>query len=94
MEVSVRELKNHLSEYLRRAAAGEEVVVTSHARPIARLCALPAPPETEAESLARLRAQPWVRPAQGDGMLHLPRPRLKRGPGEKTVAEMVVEDRD
>ncbi len=94
MEVSVRELKDHLSEYLRRAAAGEEIVVTSHARPIARLSGFVGEALSEEEqALARLRAQPWVSPAQIDGGLHLPRPRLKLEPGEKTVAERVVEDR-
>ena len=43
MKVSVRELKDHLSEYLRRVEAGEEVVVTSHKREVARL----VPPAAE-----------------------------------------------
>jgi len=33
MQVAVRELKNQLSELLKRAEAGEEIVVTSHGRP-------------------------------------------------------------
>jgi prevent-host-death family protein len=37
LEVTVRELKNHLSEYLRRAQAGEVIIVTSRKKPIARL---------------------------------------------------------
>ena len=37
MQVAVRELKDRLSELLRRAEAGEEIVVTSHGRPVARL---------------------------------------------------------
>jgi len=37
MRTSVRGLRDHLSDYLRRAAAGEEVVVTSHNRPLAKL---------------------------------------------------------
>jgi prevent-host-death family protein len=42
--VSVSKLKASLSEYLAKAQAGEEVVITSRNRPIARL--LPAaPPE-------------------------------------------------
>lgn len=93
MEVSVRELKDHLSEYLRRAEAGEVIVVTSHARPVAQLCAPQAAVETEEQALEWLRAQPWVRPAKRKGGLRLPRPLLKIGPGEKTVAEMVIEDR-
>jgi len=35
--VGVRELKNQLSAYLERAKAGEEITVTQHGRPIARL---------------------------------------------------------
>jgi prevent-host-death family protein len=37
MEVGVRELRAHLSRYLKRVAAGEEIVVTERGRPVARL---------------------------------------------------------
>ncbi len=37
MRTSVRELKDHLSDYLRRVQQGEEIVVTSHNRPVAKL---------------------------------------------------------
>jgi len=37
MEVDVGELKVELSEYLGRAAAGEQVVVTDRGSPIARI---------------------------------------------------------
>jgi prevent-host-death family protein len=37
MNVGIRELKAHLSEYVARAAGGEEVVVTDRSRPVARL---------------------------------------------------------
>jgi prevent-host-death family protein len=37
MEVSVRELKDHLSEYLRRVERGERLVVTDRKRPIAEI---------------------------------------------------------
>lgn len=43
--VSVRELRDHLSEYLRSVEAGATVIVTSHNRPVARLVAAEAPPE-------------------------------------------------
>ena len=35
--VGVRDLKNRLSAHLDRVKAGEEIVVTEHGRPIARL---------------------------------------------------------
>jgi len=44
-QVSVRDLKTHLSQWLARAQAGEVVEVTSHRRPIARITAVkPANP--------------------------------------------------
>jgi len=66
MKVSVRQLKNRLSEYLRRVQAGEEIIVTSHGEPIGRLVG-PTPPSVDpgADALARLRAQPWIRPGNG-----------------------------
>lgn len=33
----IRELKNNLSRFLRRVAAGERILVTAHGRPIAEL---------------------------------------------------------
>lgn len=96
MEVPVRELKSRLSEFLRRVAEGEEVVVTSHGKEVARLV---APRNTrrrivvdEAELMARIRRLPGVRPGV-DKRLPLPRPRLRIRKGEKTLAEMVIEDR-
>jgi prevent-host-death family protein len=37
--VSVAEAKNHLSELLVRVEAGEEIAVTRHGKPVARLVA-------------------------------------------------------
>ena len=41
MDVGVRELKQHLSEYLERAAAGEVIRVTDRGRPRAILAPVP-----------------------------------------------------
>jgi len=37
MQVSIRELKNHLSEYLHRVEAGEDIQVERRHVPVARL---------------------------------------------------------
>jgi prevent-host-death family protein len=37
MLIGVRELKANLSEHLRRAAGGEEIIVTDRNRPVARI---------------------------------------------------------
>lgn len=96
MEISVRELKSHLSEYLRRVAAGEEVIVTSHGKAVARLVALRSERRSRTseleEAVALLRSQPWVRP--GKGQLRLPKIVLRLKPGEKTLAKIVGEERE
>ncbi|MFQ5754567.1 MAG: type II toxin-antitoxin system Phd/YefM family antitoxin [Acidiferrobacterales bacterium] len=89
MEISIRELKNHLSKYLRRVAAGEEVIITSHNHPVARLIAV-TKKGREANALARrLRALPGVR---WNGK----RPRggqLRPKVTGKTAGDLVLEDR-
>ena len=95
MEISVRELKSRLSEYLRKVAAGEEVVVTSRGKEVARL----SPPRarrraasTQAELIARFRNLPWLRPGSGEKPA-LPKPLIRIRKGEKTLAEIVSEQR-
>lgn len=96
MEVSVRELKSRLSEYLRRVAEGDEVVVTSHGREVARLVAPRSRQRKaaadEAELVARIRRMPGVRPG-ADKRPPLPSPRTRIREGEKTLSEIVSEDR-
>lgn len=95
MEISVRELKSRLSEYLRTVAAGGEVVVTSRGKAVARLVGPRATrrrrPAGVDEALALLRSQPWIRP--GRGKPRLPRYVTRLKPGEKTLAEIVSEER-
>ena len=95
MEISVRELKSRLSETLRRVTAGEQVVVTSRGKEVARLL----PPRarrgkalSEADLIDRFRRLTGVRPGSG-GKPALPKPLLRIGKGEKTLAEIVSEQR-
>lgn len=48
MRVSVTEAKGQLTELVRRAEAGDEVVLTRHGRPIVRLVPVHRPPDAEA----------------------------------------------
>jgi len=43
MEVGIRDLKDRLSEYLRRAEAGEEILVISHGQAIMRMTGIRTP---------------------------------------------------
>ncbi len=44
-QVGTRELKNKLSEYMRRVKAGETIIVTEHGRTIGQI--IPVKPTTE-----------------------------------------------
>jgi prevent-host-death family protein len=82
-DVGVRELKQHLSEYLDRAEGGEVVRVTDRGRPKALLVPLPG----------RLRlddgiARGWVTPAS----TVLPAG-PQRYPARRTVLDVLSEDR-
>lgn len=94
MEVSVRELKNRLSEYLRRAQAGEEIVVTSRGKPVGRLLGpRREPADPEAEALERLLAQPWIRPGNGKKVRGSDRP-IEWPKDEKPLSQLILEDRE
>ena len=71
----VTELKASLSEALARVKAGEEILVTEHGRPIAKIVPLPsAAPEAATDELVRagiLRAPEGV---LDDEFWRLPRP--------------------
>lgn len=47
LHAGVREVKDHLSEYLRRVRAGERVVITDRGRPIAAIVGVEADPANE-----------------------------------------------
>ena len=75
--VGVRELKNQLSSYLDRVKAGEEITVTEHGRPIARLTSM-AP---DVDRRAALVEAGIVRPASATRR-RLPPRRVKLAPGD------------
>ena len=63
-QVGIRELKAHLSAYVKWAEAGHDITITDHGRPAARLV---APDPTRADVMqASLRlaiAEGWISPA-------------------------------
>jgi prevent-host-death family protein len=84
--VAVRELKNRLSEYLRKVKAGERVVITERGRAIAMISAAEIPVDKDIEALVRERAARWT----GGKPQGARRPAKIKGP---SVAEAVIEDR-
>ena len=78
-EVGVRDLKNHLSRYLDRVKRGEQIIVTEHGKPIARLTAV----DESTDRLAALVASGAVRP---------PTSRQRTRPGQRIKAKGSVSD--
>ncbi len=84
MDVGVRELKQHLSEYLARAARGEIIRITERGVPKVQLMPLPG--------LGRLGQgveEGWVRPAVAGRALVA----VGRFDAERAVLEVLAEDR-
>lgn len=93
IKVGIRELKAHLSEYLRKVKEGEDLTITEHGKDIAVLKPLPAAKSRTREFLEELAAK---------GIVTLPKPGRRkpfgarkpvRLPPGKTVSEAVLEDR-
>ena len=85
--VAVRELKNRLSEYLRKVKAGERVVITERGRAVAMISAAAATPLDEGiEAMVRERMARWA----GGKPRGARRPPKIKGP---SVARAVIEDR-
>lgn len=84
--VAVRELKNKLSEYLRRVKAGERVVVTERGKPVAMISTAGGPVNEGIEAMIREHAARWG----GGKPRGARRPPKIKGP---SVADAVIQDR-
>lgn len=92
MEAGIRELKDHLSRYIRRIEAGERISVTAHGRVVAEL--VPPGPGSRTSPARRwdeLIAAGVLHPPieSGDPFEDWPDIRLPRG----TAAELIDSDR-
>ncbi len=86
MDVGVRELKQHLSAYLDRAAAGERIQVTDRGRPRALIVPLPG-----GDNLQRGLDEGWITAAPEPGDISTT---WSRSSSELRVADAIAEDRD
>ena len=83
MEVGIRELRDHLSQYIQQVEAGDEVVVTDRGRAVARVV-----PIKGARAIDRLIAEGLVTP--GTSRKRRARPRAKT---VGTVSDLVADQR-
>jgi len=83
--VGLKTLKNKLSEYVRRAAAGETIVITDRNRVVAEI----VPPRREPEPvLERGVREGWIRPAKRDANWPPPRKPIPGLTLEQLMAEL------
>jgi prevent-host-death family protein len=80
--IGIRELRQHASRWVRRAAAGASFEITDRGRPVARLI-----PLGSRRGIERLREEGRIRPAEGD-LLALG-PRIPPQPGILPPSQLV-----
>ncbi|WP_086828532.1 type II toxin-antitoxin system Phd/YefM family antitoxin [Allokutzneria sp. NRRL B-24872] len=86
--IGVRELRQNASKYLKRAAAGETLVITEHGVPVAMLAPPPKPSLRE-----QLIANGELLPAGGSKDAWF-EPPLPADPGKPLLSEILQQMRD
>ena len=85
--VGVRELRNHLSEYLRRVKSGEILTITEHGKPIGRI----VPAEQSIEERMRTLAEAGFLSWNEDKLE--PSSPVAVNRGERMLSDLIAEDR-
>jgi prevent-host-death family protein len=97
MRAGIAELKASLSEYVRRVSAGEEIVITDHGRPVARLMPYERQGGPDSEEIERLIADGILAPPKEAGserlLADLQALRRPAPPGVSLV-EAILEERE
>jgi prevent-host-death family protein len=86
--VNIRELKSRLSHYLRLAKAGESVEIMERGTPIGRIIPTALPVQDRIEAMARSGLLLWNKRKLR------PMAPLARVRGKRTVAQLLIEDRE
>jgi prevent-host-death family protein len=87
--VGIRELKAHLSEYVRKIKEGNTVVITERGIDVGRIIPVSGLLEERIQNLVRSGFADWNGKRLKPG-----KPVAKVKPGSKTLAEIVIEDRE
>jgi prevent-host-death family protein len=86
--IGIRELKSTLSQCVREVKSGRTIVVTDHGQPVARLIPEAISLRERVDALRKAGAIAWtgrrLQPAKPVGKVR----------GDKTVADLIVENRE
>lgn len=88
LTVGIRELKEQLSSYIRQVEAGATVTITVHGKPVGRIVPLRQSLETRMQEALQAGLVAW------SGRKLAPRAPVARTRGSRTVADLLLEDRE
>ncbi|MBS3909151.1 MAG: type II toxin-antitoxin system prevent-host-death family antitoxin [Actinobacteria bacterium] len=94
-KAAVSKLKASLSEYLKKVKAGEEILITEHGKPVAKMVPI-AREDAVPERLRELEKQGLIKLGHNrlpDGFWDMPRPLDKKGIALKALLEEREESR-
>ena len=87
----IRELKNHLSAYLRKVKAGETITITDRGTPVGRI--VPAGEKNERTLGEKLQALQDAELAEWSGKKFQPREPVAENKGDRMVSDLLLENR-
>lgn len=87
-KVGIRELKAQLSAYLRQVKGGATVIVTERGTPIGRIVPISQSTEDQLEALSEAGLIAW------NGQKLQPLAPVAQAKGDRTVADLLLEDRE
>ena len=86
--VGIRELKAHLSSYVRQVKSGASVVITEHGKPVGRIVPIGPSLETRLQELREAGLAAW------SGRALSPIAPVAHTRGDQMVADLLLEDRE
>jgi len=88
MRVGTRDLKNKLSEYMRRVKAGETIIVTEHGKTIGQIVPVKPTVEERIQEMVAAGQMEW------NGQKLKPYQPKAVNNGDRLLSDLVVEDRE
>jgi len=87
-QTGIRDLKIHLSSYLRQVEAGRTVIITRRGKPIGRIVPVTQSTEAQLDALSQAGLIAWNKQKLQ------PLAPVAQARGERTVADLLLENRE
>jgi prevent-host-death family protein len=88
VRVGIRELKTHLSSYIRQVKSGASVVITEHGKPVGRIVPISPSLEVRLQDLTEAGLAAW------SGQRLPAMAPVARTRGQQMVSDLLLEDRE